>query len=69
MAADAHQQRFASANPCVRNCCLNEHDFCLGCFRHISEIQQWYRLTDKQKQVILTECQYRARDMHRVAGC
>ncbi|MDN3685302.1 DUF1289 domain-containing protein [Vibrio sinaloensis] len=25
-------------NPCVRNCCLNERDICLGCGRTLQEI-------------------------------
>ncbi|MDO7597714.1 MAG: DUF1289 domain-containing protein [Pseudomonadota bacterium] len=30
-------------SPCVRNCCLNEHDICLGCFRSLDEIKLWGR--------------------------
>ncbi len=28
-------------SPCVRNCCLDEKDICLGCFRSLTEITQW----------------------------
>ncbi|MGB0915594.1 MAG: DUF1289 domain-containing protein, partial [Crocinitomicaceae bacterium] len=23
-------------SPCIRNCCLNQKDICVGCFRHIN---------------------------------
>lgn len=28
-------------SPCIRNCCLDNEDVCMGCFRHIEEIKQW----------------------------
>ena len=42
------------ASPCVRNCCLDEDDVCLGCFRHVDEIMQWRELTEPQKQAVIT---------------
>ncbi len=41
------------ASPCVRNCCLNEEDVCLGCFRHIDEILAWGTATNEQKAAYL----------------
>ncbi|EGW20819.1 DUF1289 domain-containing protein [Methylobacter tundripaludum] len=40
-------------SPCVRNCCLNGEDVCLGCFRSIDEILQWSDATEQQKQKII----------------
>lgn len=40
-------------SPCVRNCCLNEDDVCLGCFRSLAEITQWSVATDETRQLIL----------------
>ncbi|TAK62197.1 MAG: DUF1289 domain-containing protein [Methylobacter sp.] len=40
-------------SPCVRNCCLNEENVCLGCFRSIDEILQWRDATEQQKQEII----------------
>lgn len=28
-------------SPCVRKCCLNEQDICLGCYRSLNEIIDW----------------------------
>ena len=43
-------------SPCVRNCCLNENDICLGCFRHIDEIVGWRGFTQEKKIDILNNC-------------
>ncbi len=43
-------------NPCIRNCCLNEKDVCMGCFRHIDEILSWQKMSECQKQSTLSLC-------------
>lgn len=40
-------------SPCVRNCCLDEHDICLGCGRSLDEIRDWSSAPDPQRQLIL----------------
>lgn len=40
-------------SPCVRNCCLDDEDICLGCFRSIEEIMRWGGANDKQKRQIM----------------
>lgn len=40
-------------SPCVRNCCLNDEDICLGCFRSLREITCWGMVDNQEKQVIL----------------
>lgn len=42
-------------SPCVRNCCLNEADICLGCFRSLAEIAVWSSADDQLKTQILTQ--------------
>ncbi|ABM25356.1 MULTISPECIES: DUF1289 domain-containing protein [Shewanella] len=37
------------SNPCVRNCCLNEQDVCLGCFRHLDEILAWRSMSEEER--------------------
>lgn len=36
-------------NPCVRNCCLDEQDICLGCFRHLDEILAWRSMSAEER--------------------
>jgi predicted Fe-S protein YdhL (DUF1289 family) len=38
-------------SPCVRNCCLNEDDICLGCRRSLSEIIAWGQLAMKSENL------------------
>ncbi|MFT5756762.1 MAG: putative Fe-S protein YdhL (DUF1289 family) [Alteromonadaceae bacterium] len=52
------------ASPCVRNCCLNNDDICIGCFRHLDEIMSWQAGTNENKSEILTKCRQR-RDQER----
>jgi len=46
-------------SPCVRNCCLNEQDICLGCFRSLDEIRHWNDSTEKSKAKVLRLAQAR----------
>jgi len=46
-------------HPCVRNCCLNEQDICMGCFRHVNEIKAWQASTDNEKLHILQKAELR----------
>ncbi|GIU24256.1 DUF1289 domain-containing protein [Shewanella hafniensis] len=39
-----------NANPCIRNCCLDQQDICLGCFRHLDEILAWRAMSDMERQ-------------------
>ncbi len=40
-------------SPCIRNCCLDKKDVCMGCFRTLEEIKQWSASNDNKKQGIL----------------
>lgn len=41
------------ASPCVRNCCLDERDVCMGCGRSLDEIRLWGEADDIQRLGIL----------------
>ncbi len=45
--------KFAVPSPCVRNCCLDENDVCMGCGRHIDEIVAWHQATAEEREEIL----------------
>lgn len=40
-------------SPCVRNCCLDDDDICLGCGRSLQEISRWSTSSNEGKQIIL----------------
>ncbi|WP_144362158.1 DUF1289 domain-containing protein [Shewanella sp. MSW] len=46
-------------SPCIRHCCLDLQDVCLGCFRTLEEILAWHQATDSERQAILERCRQR----------
>lgn len=48
------------ASPCVRNCCLDAHDICLGCNRSIAEIMAWGAAGNEERKAILERCRLRS---------
>lgn len=40
------------SSPCVRNCCLDPEDVCLGCGRTLAEITGWSEASDSDKKQI-----------------
>ena len=40
-------------SPCVRNCCLDDNDICLGCGRTVEEIIRWGDAVDNEKLEVL----------------
>ncbi|PNH98954.1 DUF1289 domain-containing protein [Vibrio diazotrophicus] len=47
------------ASPCIRQCCLDEQDICVGCFRTIEEIIHWSAASDAEKTQIIERCKQR----------
>ncbi len=52
-------------SPCIRQCCLDEKDICLGCGRSLDEIIAWHTATAEQKAQILLACENRRKDRAR----
>ncbi len=46
-------------SPCVRNCCLDGNDLCLGCRRSLAEILSWGEASDEERRAILARCRVR----------
>ncbi|MDO6564472.1 DUF1289 domain-containing protein [Amphritea sp. 1_MG-2023] len=49
----------SSQTPCIRNCCLDKQNTCLGCFRTLEEILAWHGANNVEKAAILKRCQQR----------
>jgi uncharacterized protein len=47
-------------SPCVRNCCLDDDNVCLGCGRSLDEIVAWSAASDAQKRAILERSRVRS---------
>ena len=46
-------------SPCIRNCCLDDDDTCLGCFRSLEEIKQWGSAGEPERSVIMQNAERR----------
>ncbi|MBM4207357.1 MAG: DUF1289 domain-containing protein [Gammaproteobacteria bacterium] len=40
-------------SPCIRNCCLDEDDVCLGCFRNLAEVIAWSEADNATREIVL----------------
>lgn len=46
-------------NPCVRNCCLNDDNTCMGCGRELREILEWHQASDSRRAEIILSARNR----------
>jgi predicted Fe-S protein YdhL (DUF1289 family) len=46
-------------SPCVRNCCLNDEDICLGCFRTLAEVLRWSSADQAERAQIVQNAKQR----------
>lgn len=53
------------ASPCVRNCCLDDDDVCLGCHRSVEEIMAWGSASNVERRAILQRAAQRAAERRR----
>ena len=51
-------------SPCVRNCCLNDEDVCLGCFRTVAEICLWSQADKSTRLQVLSNAEQRRESHH-----
>lgn len=50
------------ASPCVRNCCLDDDNVCLGCGRALEEIVGWSAASDDEKRAIIERSRARVEE-------
>ena len=48
-------------SPCVRNCCLDADNCCLGCGRSLAEICRWHNADQAERRIILERAAERQR--------
>jgi predicted Fe-S protein YdhL (DUF1289 family) len=59
---------YTIASPCVRHCCLNEDDICLGCFRSLSEVVAWGSADNAMRENILANAHERRKNKNAQSG-
>lgn len=47
-------------SPCIRHCCLDQQDRCVGCKRTLNEILEWSDASPQRKAEIVAHCRVRA---------
>jgi hypothetical protein len=50
----------SAESPCLGNCCLDDDNTCLGCFRSLEEIKEWSLVDDHRRRVILQNARERS---------
>ncbi len=55
---------FTPESPCIRQCCLDKQDICVGCYRTLEEIVKWSTCTDRQKIAIKQLCNIRKKQRY-----
>jgi predicted Fe-S protein YdhL (DUF1289 family) len=53
----------AHASPCVRDCCLDEAEVCMGCGRSLEEILRWQAASDEEREAILAAAKLRLEEI------
>jgi predicted Fe-S protein YdhL (DUF1289 family) len=53
-------------SPCIRNCCLDDQDICLGCFRDLEEIKAWAAADNAKRRLILANAS--SREAEKLSG-
>jgi len=49
--------------PCIRKCCLNEDEVCLGCFRTFNDMLVWNKASNQDKKEMLEKAEMRKKNM------
>lgn len=50
-------------SPCIRHCCLDKNDMCVGCFRTMLEIVEWSNADNNRRAKILENAAARKIEM------
>lgn len=45
-------------SPCIKTCII-DNGLCKGCFRTLEEISQWRKISNKDKEKIIQNCERR----------
>ena len=41
-------------SPCIRNCCLDDQDICIGCGRSLEQIRLWSSYSSEEKANVVS---------------
>ncbi|MGH8283510.1 MAG: DUF1289 domain-containing protein [Gammaproteobacteria bacterium] len=49
----------STASPCVRICCLDDDNICIGCERSLDEIRRWSEMPEQERLETLRQADER----------
>ncbi|QTH63411.1 DUF1289 domain-containing protein [Psychrosphaera ytuae] len=52
-------------SPCIRQCCLDHNDVCIGCYRTMTEILAWTKMSSQKRNEVLILCRQRQNDCNK----
>lgn len=61
----AMQESAFNRSPCIRQCCLDEQDICMGCGRALAEILAWQAAEPAEQAAIRARAAARCEDRRR----
>jgi predicted Fe-S protein YdhL (DUF1289 family) len=67
-------KRFATSrastvtSPCVRDCCLDDAEVCMGCGRTLQDILRWHAASDEEREAILVAAKARVAERRAARG-
>jgi len=53
------KKKIAIKSPCIQVCTLDDEKVCLGCYRQVEEVRNWFMYTDEQKSEVLEKAHAR----------
>lgn len=51
-------------SPCIRQCCLDNNEICVGCYRSLDEIVSWQAYSTQVKKQVIQLCETRRNKHH-----
>ncbi|MGJ0515880.1 MAG: DUF1289 domain-containing protein [Methylomicrobium sp.] len=54
-----HLSQEPLVSPCIRCCCLDRNNLCVGCFRTLDEITGWTKMDPAARAAILIQIEKR----------
>jgi uncharacterized protein len=55
-------------SPCKDDCCLNNDNICLGCFRSLAEIAHWQQMDNSMRLAVLRLAEKRRKEQKKTGA-
>jgi uncharacterized protein len=59
---EKNERKVEVKSPCIRNCCLDMSNLCMGCYRTLEEICEWNMADNDRRQEIKADAKVRRKE-------